>query len=775
MSRRFWWIGIVALATVGAVGFAYIGVETYRTAPPLPSFTDATGRVVIPRASILRGQALFQQHALMNYGSIFGDGAGRGPDFTADALHETARLMRETYLAGSQSPDVAAVATARMQAELKRNTFDAGANTVTLSDGQAAAARSLPAHYATMFSRATTTGDAAAAAGVVISDPAEIDALSSFFFWSAWVAAVNRPGVDYSYTHNWPYDPSAGNTPSGPVTLWSVLGLFTLVLGLGAVMFMRGRFELRMQKADGDDARPLCTTRITDAYTPTPTQRATYKFFAVAAVLFLLQVTAGLMTIHGFVNYTGIDLAALVPITVSRSWHLQLALLWISTCWIAASIFALPMMAGGEPRRQRTLVNGLFALLCIVVVGMLAGVYLGPTGALGDQWRLFGNQGWEFVELGRAFQWVLFVALALWGVIVLRGVLPFLRSRDKWALPNWLFYTIACVVVLFVSGFIATPETNFAIADFWRWSVIHMWVEAFLEVFTTVVVAYHMYLMGLVSWRSASAVVYAATILFLGSGMLGIAHNFYWNAKPVPTLAIGSVFSTLQVVPLMMLTLDAWRLRHMPADARAGAGLRESETFAHPVAFLFLMGVSFWNFFGAGVLGLIINLPIVNYFEHGTYLTVNHGHAAFMGVYGNLSLAGMLFCVRYLVKPSAWVNRALMGAFWSLNAGLMLMVMLDLFPVGVLQLQAVLDHGLAYARSSAFIESPQFRALTWLRGIGVVLFITGGVIPISWFMVTRWSRRRSAAEVGPPPRVVEIHGGAAPVVGTESYAEVAAD
>ena len=768
MNRRFWWVGIVLLATLGAVGFAYIGVQTYRTAPPLPSFVDAAGREVIPRATILRGQLLFQRYALMNYGSVFGDGAGRGPDFTADALHETARTMNESYLAQVKAGEWAKEAvTARVQKELKRNTFDAGANTVTLSDGQVAAAHALPTHYAAMF--------APGAEGVVIGDATEIHALSAFFFWSAWVASTMRPGADYSYTHNWPYDPVAGNTPSGPVTLWSVIGLFALFLGLGAVMFMRGRFDLKMQKDPDDLSRPLCTTRDTDAFVPTPTQRATYKFFAVAAVLFLLQVTAGLMTIHGFVNYTGFDLAAYIPITVSRSWHLQLALLWISTCWIAASVFALPMMSGGEPSRQKSLVNLLFTMLVVVVGGMLAGVYLGPTGKLGDGWRIWGNQGWEFVELGRAFQWVLFFALALWGVIVLRGVMPFLRSRDKWALPNWLFYTIACVVLLFTSAFIATPETNFAIADFWRWSVIHMWVEAFLEVFTTVVVAYHMYLMGLVSWRSTSAVVYAATILFLGSGMLGIAHNFYWNAKPEPTLAIGSVFSTLQVVPLMMLTLDAWRLRQMPAETRAAAGVPESSPFAHDVAFLFLMGVSFWNFFGAGVLGLIINLPIVNYFEHGTYLTVNHGHAAFMGVYGNLSLAGMLFCVRYLVKSTSWAERPLKVAFWSINAGLMLMVLLDLFPVGVIQLKAVLDHGLAYARSNAFVESPQFRALTWLRGIGVVLFILGGVCPVAWFMVTRWVRLRGSQRVGAPPRVVEAHAPWPQLAGAEAYTSMASD
>ena len=762
MDRKYWWLGMTGLALLGLLGFAYIGAETYRTAPPLPSFADASGTVIVPRAAILRGQAVFQRRALMNFGSMFGDGAGRGPDFTADALRQVARAMQAAYgTAATTAWDSAAVA-ARVAAELKRNTWNERSNTVTLSPGQVRALGGLPAHYAAMFAPAgaATSGPGATDddATVVITDRAEIADLSAFFFWSAWVSAVQRPGETYSYTHNWPYDPVAGNVPSGPVTFWSVLGLFALIVGLGGVLFLRGRFDLRMQKDEGDDSRPLCTARMVDGFTPTPTQHATYKFFAVAAVLFVLQVTAGLLTIHEFVNFTGFDLGQWLPITVSRSWHLQLALLWIATCWIAASIFALPMMAGGERRGQLGLVNLLFGLLVVVVGGMLAGVYLGPQGHLGDNWRLFGNQGWEFVELGRAFQWVLFAALALWGVIVFRGVLPFLRSRDKWALPNWLFYTIACVVLLFISAFIATPETNFAIADFWRWSVIHMWVEAFLEVFTTVVVAYHMYLMGLVSWRSASAVVYAATILFLGSGMIGIAHNFYWNAKPVPTLALGSVFSTLQVVPLVMLTLDAWRLRRMPATANGAPGVAAGGGFAHSIAFLFLMGVSFWNFFGAGVLGLIINLPIVNYFEHGTYLTVNHGHAAFMGVYGNLSLAGMLFCARYLVTSAAWAERALTRAFWAINAGLFLMVVLDLFPVGLWQLKAVLDHGLAYARSPEFIDSPTFRAFTWLRGFGVVVFIVGGVVPIAWFMTSRWRRQRAVAVGTPEPLpVIEVH------------------
>lgn len=146
------------------------------------------------------------------------------------------------------------------------------------------------------------------------------------------------------------------------------------------------------------------------------------------------------------------------------------------------------------------------------------------------------------------------------------------------------------------------------------------------------------------------------------------------------------------------------------------------------------MGVNFWNFFGAGVLGFIINLPIVNYFEHGTYLTVNHAHAALMGVYGNLALATVLFCCQLLFKAECWKPKVIRTAFWSINIGLLLMVILDLFPVGIYQFKSVADHGLWFAHSSTFVESTGFQTFTWLRIIGGALFTVGGVIPLVWFI-----------------------------------------
>ena len=188
--------------------------------------------------------------------------------------------------------------------------------------------------------------------------------------------------------------------------------------------------------------------------------------------------------------------------------------------------------------------------------------------------------------------------------------------------------------------------------------------------------------------------------------------------------------------PLLLLSLEAWQFRKLPSDGN-------STDFGQAEAFLFLLAVNFWNFLGAGVFGFLINLPIVNYYEHGTYLTVNHGHAALMGVYGNLSLAALVFCTRYLVRPEAWPTALVRRAFWAINIGLMLMVLLDLLPVGFHQLQVVMEQGYWAARTEQFIQSDAFQWLTWARIVGGLLFVFGGVLPIAWLMLTRFAARKA--------------------------------
>jgi len=747
MNTQNWWGPLTFIAIISLLGVGMIGFQTYNDAPPMAGFVSSKGDVLITKESIITGQIVFHKYALMEYGSFFGDGAQRGPDFTAEALHHVAEFMKEYKI--SRFKEEKGVAPDMMEAkifgelvkeELKVNRYDKATNTVMLSDAQIYALDKLNTYYTDIYID-KNTDDHFPPVGY-IADRQEVTNLSRFFFWGAWVCVTQRPGSEYSYTHNWPFDPGAGNTPTSPVILWSVLGLLGFVLACGLVLYYIGQYNQLPNKFFKPPVRDLFTIEKVRNYAPTKTQRATFKFFFVAILLFFLQVTSGIITINDFIDflsYVGINIAGDFPVTISRSWHLMLSLYWISTCWIASSIFILPILSKKEVPGQLRLINILFVLLFILVGGSLTGMVMGPLGMMGEWSNFLGHQGWEFVDFGKAYQILLMGIFILWGIVVYRGIKPALVKHEPWNLPNWILYSVIGIPFLFLSGFVAQPETNFVIADFWRWMVIHMWVEAFFEVFITVIVSYLMVLMGLVSRQAAIRVVYFATILFLGTGLLGISHNFYWNAKPVATMALGSVFSTLQFVPLILLTVEAWRFKNMPRLTVGDVAYKNLGEFGFTEVFLFLIAVNFWNFFGAGVLGIIINLPIMNYFEHGTYLTINHAHAALMGVYGNISLAAFLFASKLLIKPGSWNKQIIKISFWSINAGLMLMVLLDLFPAGAIQFKSVVDRGLWFGRSAEFIEGDIFKSFTWLRGIGATIFYLGGVIPLVWFVITRIS------------------------------------
>jgi len=739
MNPKNWWAPLTFILVISIAGVSMIAYQTYFDAPPEVDFVNTKGELVMEKEAINRGQEVFHKYALMEYGSFFGDGAQRGPDFTSKYMLEYHQIELEKKVGRTATNDELQNIVEKVKQELKQNGYQSENDFVVISQAQAYALEKLKTYYIDLFTK--NTNEIGFPTNNYISNQDELRNLASFFFWGAWVCAVERPGESYSYTHNWPYDPEAGNTPTSEVILWSVLGMLGFVLGCGIVLYFIGQYNQLPNKFFKAPKKNLLTIEKVNGFKPSKSQKATYKFFAVAALLFLIQVSSGIITINDFINfldYFGLGKLNEIPVTLSRSWHIMLSLFWISTCWIASSIFILPILSKKEIKGQLLLTNLLFVLLLLMVAGSLIGMILGPLGLLGDWWFSLGHQGWEYVDFGRFYQFLLLLAFILWAIIIFRGLRPTFAEKELWSLPKWILYAVVGIPFLFISGFISSPETNFVIADFWRWMVIHMWVEAFFEVFITVIVSYLLVLMGLVSNKAAVRVVYFATILFLGTGLLGISHNFYWNAKPVATMALGSVFSTLQFIPLILLTVEAWRFKNMPKIAVGDYEQKSlSNDFAFPTIFLFLVAVNFWNFFGAGVMGIIINLPIMNYFEHGTYLTINHAHAALMGVYGNISLAAMFFTAKMLLRKESWNPALVKTAFWSINAGLMLMVILDLFPAGAFQFKAVVEKGLWFGRSADFIQSETFETLTWLRGIGATLFFVGGVIPIAWFMLSR--------------------------------------
>jgi nitric oxide reductase subunit B len=244
----------------------------------------------------------------------------------------------------------------------------------------------------------------------------------------------------------------------------------------------------------------------------------------------------------------------------------------------------------------------------------------------------------------------------------------------------------------------------------------------------------------MVSEKSALSVIYIDIILYLGSGIVGIGHHYYWTAQPAINMALGAMVSALEVVPLTLLTMDAWKFIEL---AKVDGSIKN---FSHYWAMMFLIAVGFWNFLGAGVFGFLINTPIVSYYEHATYLTSNHGHAAMMGVYGMLAVAAVLFSTRYLMTEDVWSNRLAGLSFWGLNVGLLLMLVLNIFPAGVIQMIASYEKGFWFARSPEFIHSQVFQTLTWLRVAGDLVFVFIGVLPLVWLVVRGMFSRRPACE-----------------------------
>jgi nitric oxide reductase subunit B len=755
LNKKNWLTHFMIVSAISIAGLVFLGRETYTGAPPLVNYVSRSGDVVMSEAQIKRGKEIFHLRGLMGYGSFWGDGADRGPDFSADALHRTVLAMREYYAAElKHSTGKAELSGYEMDAigqrvirDLHNNTYDEKAGHIVLNDAQIHALGVLNEHYTRMFTDPTYPDRMDPQNQVSGAD--NLRALTGYFFWGGWVAAANRPGEDYSYTHNWPYDPEAGNTATSATFIWTFISIFALWIGISVVLYVYGQMKEQpvdvFEASNGVNGHSLTTSDLENGYVR-PTQRATYKFFALAIIVFGLQVLAGVISATDFIRPFGINLNELIPFTVSRSYHTLLQIFWFFMCWVGYTIFFLPRLAK-VPKGQKLLVNVLFFVACVVAVGALLGIYTGQRGWLSDEvsyW--FGSQGWEFIELGRFFQLLLLGGFTLWIYIIYRGVKPWLSKKNFWSVPAWLLWGSGVMVLFLFFGIFMGPNDNFAISDYWRWMVVHMWVEVTFEVFTTVIVAYLLVQMGLVTRMMAERIIFLAVMLFLVTALNGISHNFYWIAKPTGIIAVGSVFSTLQVLPLLLLTLDAWQMRQQGGRANEFR-VQGKQVVVMEGVWLFILAVNFWNIFGAGVFGSLITLPLVNYYEHATYMTGNHAHAAMFGVKGNIALAGLLFCCQHLFQKAAWSEKLIKTSFWSFQIGLGLMMFLDLFPVGVYQIWLVLTEGFWYARSTEVVTGPVFVTLTYLRMIGGATFILGGLLPLIWFVLTRGLRLRKEVDV----------------------------
>ncbi len=730
-----WWRNSVILVVV--LGFAVLGwvsVRSYTDAPPIPGrVTTVAGETVFTGDDIIAGQQVFLKHGLMENGTIWGHGAYLGPDFSAEYLHTLAVDAAEVdaqRLYGKDLLHLTAVEKAAVYAEvaeiLKENRYSPDTDRLVFTPVEESSYRRQIEKWKTYFSDPLI--NRGLLKGSVVTDRNELRQLTAFFAWTAWASVANRPGKSYTYTNNFPYDPMAGNGPSRDAYLWSALSLITLLAGTALILLAFGKFNYLGWKGRGDHIHPEML-----AGPATESQRATIKYFAIAGLLFLAQTLIGGATAHYRAEpgtFYGFDLTQLFPTNVLRTWHLQLAVFWIATAYVAGGLFLASALGGKEPRKQVFGINVLFAALIFVVAGSLVGEMLGVRQMLGSLWFWIGHQGWEYLDLGRAWQVLLAAGLLLWVILVFRGVSE--ARKDPKAREIAVLFLLAALTIPFfyLPALFFTGATHFTVVDNWRFWIIHLWVEGFFELFATTMVAVLFYKLGMITGQTATRVIYLDAILFLGGGIIGTGHHWYWTGQSNITMALAALFSAMEVVPLTLLTLDASDFIKLTKGQCDVCGKRIS--LPYKWAFYFLMAVGVWNFVGAGVFGFLINLPIVSYFEVGTILTPNHGHTAMMGVFGLLGVAFMVFAMRRVLEDAQWVKveRYVAVSFWGLNIGLALMVILNLFPGGVLQLWDVLTNGYWHARGPEFLNRKMIVTIEWLRMPADLIFIGFGVVPL---------------------------------------------
>ena len=724
-----YWIAVVAVLIIGFSILGYLGTDVYHQAPPVPTaYVSQDGQVLFTKEDILHGQSAWQSTGGQSVGTVLGHGAYQAPDWTADWLHKEVSVMldiKSQEAFGVLYDQLGPVQQAAVKEVVKKEYLGSAVRedgTVVLSPERITAMNLTGRYFVELYGDnpdLTLTRDHFAMKDNTLPELQDRIDMARFFFWTTWMASTQRPGTDATYTNNWPHEPLLDHNPTPESIAWSVVSVIILLCGIGVVVWLWA-----FGKKDDDHALVPPTEDPISKITLTPSQRALGKYLFTILALFLFQLGMGGIIAHYTVEgqaFYGIPLAQYFPYSIARTWHIQASLFWIAMAFLSAGLFLAPIINGGkDPKYQKLGVDILFWALVVLVVGSFAGTYLGVAHQIPAAWNfLLGHQGYEYIELGRIWQWIEYIGILFWLVLMIRSIIgAFKQKGDKNLIAAFIF-SVIMVGIFYGPGLFYGEHSHLAIMEYWRWWVIHLWVEGFFEVFSTTLMAFIFVTLGLVSYRAGTVAAISSGAIYLIGGIPGTFHHLYFTGVTSTIVATGASFSALEVVPLVLLGYEAFenytRIHSAPWMHR----------LKWPV-YCFI-AVSFWNLVGAGVFGFLINMPVSLFYIQGLNTTAVHAHTALFGVYGFLSL-GFVFLIARYIRPEVEFNDKLMKiGFWALNIGLALMVLISLLPIGLIQSWASITHGLWFARSEEFMQQPVLQNLRWARLIGDTILIIGAV------------------------------------------------